>query len=256
MHMDIADLRSFYRTMQGELVRRHLTSAIRRYWRDLSGLELAGIGYAAPYTRAFLDEAARVTLLMPAGQGVGPWPPGNANLAALIEEDELPLRDESVDRILLVHAIEPSIALRGLMNEIFRILKPMGEVLAIVPNRRGFWARRETTPFGTGRPFTRSQLAHLFESHDFAIEGWSHALFGLPGTGRFALRTAGIFESTGKILWPGFSGVVLMLATKEVLGLKPQGRAFRLLQAIPELIPTPAAPSPSRRTVVETAKPA
>lgn len=249
MHMDIADLRSFYRTTQGELVRRHLTVAIRRYWRDLSGLEVVGLGYAAPYARAFLDEAARVTLLMPAGQGVTPWPPGRANLATLIEEDALPLRDQSVDRVLLVHAIEPSVALRGLMNEVFRVLKPMGEVLAIVPNRRGPWARSETTPFGTGRPFSRSQLAHLFESHGFAVEGWSHALFGLPGTGRFALRTAGILERAGSLLWPGFSGAVLMLATKEIQGLKPQGRAFRILQAIPELIPAQASPSPTRNRI-------
>lgn len=246
MHMDIADLRSFYRTTQGELVRRHLTAAIRRYWSDLSGLDVAGIGYAAPYARAFLGEAASLTLLMPAGQGVAPWPPDQQNLAALVEEDALPLREQSIDRVLLVHALEPSVALRGLMNEVFRILKPMGEVLAIVPNRRGPWARRETTPFGTGRPFTRAQLAHLFESHDFAVEGWSHALFGLPGTGRFALRSAGLLERAGALLWPGFSGAVLMLATKEILGLKPQGRAFRLLQAIPELIPSHPSPSPTR----------
>lgn len=247
MHMDVADLRSFYRTTQGELVRRHLTAAIRRYWRDLKGLDLVCLGYGAPYARAFLEEAASVTLLMPEGQGVLAWPPGQRNMAALVKEEELPLRDESVDRLLLVHAIEPSVSLRGLMEEVFRVLKPMGEVLAIVPNRRGAWARRETTPFGTGRPFSRSQLAHLLESHGFTVEGWSHALFGLSGSGRFAMRTAGLFERTGRLLWPGFSGVVTMLATKEVLGLKVQGRAFRLLQAIPELIPTPATPSPSRR---------
>jgi SAM-dependent methyltransferase len=245
MHMDIADLRSFYRTTQGELVRRALAAAIRRYWRDLSGLDVLGIGYAAPYARAFLDEAARVSLLMPAGQGAAPWPPGRANLAALVAEGELPLRDQSVDRVLLIHALEPCEALRGLMDEVFRVLKPMGEVLAIVANRRGPWARGETTPFGTGRPFTRAQLAHLFESHDFAIEGWSHALFVPPGRGRFFLRAAGALERVGGVLWPGFSGVVLMLATKQILALKAQRRPFRLLQAIPELMPAPA-PSGAR----------
>lgn len=245
MHMDIADLRSFYRTTQGELVRRQIALAIRRYWGDLKGLDLAGVGYAAPYARAFLDEAARVTLLMPAGQGVSPWPPGRANLAALVEEGELPLRDNSVDRILLVHALEPSESLRGLMDEVFRVLKPMGEALAVVANRRGPWAQGETTPFGTGRPFTRAQLAHLFESHDFAIEGWSHALFVPPRPGRFFLRAAGVFERVGPILWPGFSGAVLMLATKRVLALRAQRQPFRLPRVLPELIP---APAPSART--------
>jgi SAM-dependent methyltransferase len=243
MHMDIADLKSFYRTTEGELVRRTLTAEVRRYWPDLNGLELLGLGFAAPYARAFLDEAARVTLLMPAAQGVAPWPPGQPNLAGLVEEDALPVRDHSVDRVLLVHALEPSEALRGLMGEVFRVLKPMGQALAVVPNRRGPWARGETTPFGTGRPFTRSQLAHLFEAHDFAVEGWSHALFVPPRAGRLSLRMAAAWERAGVLLWPGFSGVVVMLATKEILGLKPVKRPFRLLQAIPELIPSPAVPS-------------
>lgn len=246
MHTDIADLRGFYRSTQGAVVRRQLTVEIRRYWPDISGLDVLGLGYAPPYVRGFLEEAARVSVLMPAPQGVVRWPPTRANLAALVEENELPLRDQSVDRILLVHAIEPSEALRGMMEEVFRVLKPSGQVLAVVPNRRGFWARRETTPFGTGRSFSRGQLAHLFEQHNFAIEGWSHALFVPPVSGRFFLRTADAWEKVGAKLWPGFSGVVVMLATKEIAGLKAVRRPFRLLQAIPELMPAPA-PAPQSR---------
>ena len=245
MHTDIADLRSFYRTTQGEVVRRRLSAEIKRFWSDLSGLDVLGVGYAAPYARAFLDEAARVTLLMPATQGAVPWPPGRDNLACLIEETTFPLRDQSVDRILLVHAIEPSDALRGLMDEVFRVLRPMGQVLAVVPNRGGLWARGESTPFGTGRPFSRGQLAHLLEQSQFAIEGWSHTLFVPPLSGRFFLRTADAWERAGSILWPGFSGLLVMLATKQIYGLKAVRRPFRLLQAIPELVPgTAAAPTP------------
>jgi SAM-dependent methyltransferase len=248
MHTDIDDLRSFYRTVQGEVVRRRVSDEIRRFWPDLSGLDLLGLGYAAPYAREYLDTAACVTVFMPATQGAAPWPPGRANLAALIDETSLPIRDQSVDRVLLVHAIEPSESLRGLMDEVFRVLKPMGQVLAVVPNRRGLWARGETTPFGTGRPFSRGQLAQLMEQNQFSVEGWSHTLFMPPMSGKFFLRTADAWERAGGIFWPGFSGLVVMLATKQIYGLKAIGqrrKPFRLLQAIPELVPgTSPLPTP------------
>jgi hypothetical protein len=247
MHTDIADLRSFYRTTQGEVVRRRLAAEIRRFWGDLSGLEIAAVGYGAPYVRAFLDEAARVTVLMPATQGVGPWPPGRANLTALIEEGAFPIRDQSIDRMLLIHSIELSEDLPGLMDEVFRVMRPMGQVLAIAPNRRGAWASSESTPFGTGRPFTRRQLAHLLEESQFTVEGWSHTLFAPPFSSRFFLRTADVWERIGGIFWPGFSGLLVMLATKQIYGLKAKRRPFRLLQALPELLPAGAglpAPTP------------
>lgn len=248
MHTDIADLRSFYRTTQGEVVRRLLASEIRRFCGDLSGLEIASVGYGAPYLRAFLDEAARTISLMPATHGAGPWPPGRANLTALIEEGAFPIRDQSIDRLLLVHSIELAGDLPGLMDEAFRVLRPMGQVLAIVPNRGGSWASNEATPFGTGRPFTRGQLAHLLKESGFAIEGWNHALFVPPVAGRFFLRTADVWERVGGIFWPGFSGLVVMLATKQIYGLKAKRRPFRLLQAIPQLVPSGAGvPAPTPR---------
>ncbi len=248
MHTDIADLRSFYRTAQGQVVRQRVAAEIREFWGDLSGLEVAAIGYGAPYLRGFLDEAARAIVLMPAAQGAGPWPPGRANLAALIDEGALPIRDQSLDRLLLVHSIELSEDLPGLMDEAFRVLRPMGQVLAVVPNRRGAWASTETTPFGTGRPFTRRQLAHLLKESQFTIESWSHALFVPPFSRRSLLRTADAWERMGGIFWTGFSGLVVMLATKQIYGLKAKRRPFRLLQRIPELVPAGAGvPAPTPR---------
>ena len=37
-----------------------------------------------------------------------------------------------------------------------------GRVLAVIPKRRGLWARMDTTPFGNGRPYSRSQITASF----------------------------------------------------------------------------------------------
>ena len=42
-----------------------------------------------------------------------------------------------------------------------RVLAPSGRVIAVIPNRRGVWTRTENTPFGHGRPYSRSQITEL-----------------------------------------------------------------------------------------------
>ena len=104
---------------------------IRLLWPDLSGMRVLGLGYATPFLRPFADEAERVIALMPAGQGVLPWPEDGANAVALAEEVELPLQDYSIDRVLLVHALEHSDNARLLLKEIWRVLAGGGRLLAV-----------------------------------------------------------------------------------------------------------------------------
>ncbi len=154
--MDVVDLRNFYAQQLGVVARRFIGRGIRARWADTSTMRVLGIGYATPYLGLFREEAERCLALMPAPQGVVRWPSARPALAALVEEDELPLTDSAVDRVLLVHALEMSPDPAELLREAWRVLAAGGRLLAVVPNRRGVWARMDTTPFGHGRPYSRS----------------------------------------------------------------------------------------------------
>ena len=52
--------------------------------------------------------------------------------------------------------------------EIWRVLVPNGRVIMLVPNRTG-WARRDGTPFGTGRPYSRGQLRRMVKQAGFML---------------------------------------------------------------------------------------
>ena len=158
MFADVADLREFYGTRLGQVARRMIGQRIRLAWSDVTGLRLLGLGYATPYLRPFLAEAERVMALMPAAQGVLRWPDEGPNRVLLADEGELPLPDFSIDRVLLVHGLEFSEQVRPLLKEVWRVLAGGGKLLAVVPNRRGIWARIDGTPFGQGYPYTVSQL--------------------------------------------------------------------------------------------------
>src|SRR5271169_1653075 len=127
--MDVVDLRNFYAQYLGVVARRLIGRGIRDRWSDTSGLRVVGIGYATPYLGLFREEAERCLALMPAAQGVVRWPSARAGLTALVEEDELPLTDSAVDRMLLVHALEMSPDPAELLREAWRVLAGGGRLL-------------------------------------------------------------------------------------------------------------------------------
>src|SRR5579875_346418 len=106
MSADVVDLRDFYRTRLGQVARRLIRRAIARTWPDLRGMRLLGIGYPTPYLRGLGADTERTVALMPASLGVLGWSPEGRNLVTLADESELPFADYSIDRVLLVHALE------------------------------------------------------------------------------------------------------------------------------------------------------
>jgi SAM-dependent methyltransferase len=216
MASDVVDLRDFYRGVLGQIARRMIRRAIQRVWRDLRGMRLLGIGYATPFLSALAGDTERTVAMMPASLGVLRWPPEERNLVTLAEEGELPFADYSIDRVLLVHALETSEEVRAMLKEIWRVLAGGGRVLIVAPNRRGIWARLDRTPFGSGRPYTMSQLSQLLRDEQFTPVGSDAALFIPPLRSRTILRAAPAWERIGRRWFPTFAGVLLVEATKQI----------------------------------------
>jgi len=239
--MDVVDLRNFYAQPLGTVARRFVGRGIRLRWKDTHGLRVVGIGYATPYLGLFREEAERCLAFMPAAQGVVKWPSARPSLAALVDEDGLPLPDASVDRVLIVHGLEMSQDVFALLREAWRVLTGGGRLLAVVPNRRGLWARIDTTPFGHGRPYSRSQITHLLRESWFTPTGWSEALYLPPIPRSWFLRSAVAWERTGASVSAPFAGVHIVEASKQVYRAIPARRERRRL--VPALEPV-LAPSP------------
>jgi SAM-dependent methyltransferase len=207
-----------------------------------------GVGYPTPYLGLFREEAERCLAFMPGPQGVVRWPSSRPALAALVDEDELPLPDSAVDRVLLVHALEMSTDVIALLREVWRVMTAGGRLLAVVPNRRGLWARMDTTPFGHGRPYSRSQITALLRETWFTPTGWGEALYVPPIARGWFLRSAVAWERTGATLSAPFAGVHIVEATKQVYRAIPARREKRrLVPALePALAPSPRSAAPAR----------
>jgi SAM-dependent methyltransferase len=227
MASDVVDLRDFYRGVLGQVARRMIRRAIRRVWPDLRGMRLLGIGYTTPFLPALSAATERTVAMMPATLGVLRWPDDGLNLVTLSDEGELPFADYSIDRVLLVHALETSEEVGAMLKEIWRVLAGGGRVLVVAPNRRGIWARLDRTPFGSGRPYTLSQLSQLLRDEQFTPVGSDTALFIPPATSRMMLRSAAAWERIGKRWFPTFAGVLMVEATKQIYAKPVVARAPR-----------------------------
>jgi SAM-dependent methyltransferase len=222
MWSDVIDLNEFYRSRLGQVARRLITRRIRQLWPDVHGLSVVGLGYATPYLRAFRDEAERVMAIMPAQQGVLHWPENDPGLVCLAEETELPLSDLSVDRLLMLHAVENSEHLRSMMREAWRVLADSGRLVVVVPNRRGIWARFEQrSPFGHGLPYSQGQIKRLLRDCLFAPTAQEHALFLPPSQKRIVLQSARALEQVGDRWFQAVSGVLIIEASKQLYAGTP-----------------------------------
>src|SRR3977135_241128 len=210
MTIDVIDLRDFYSQRLGIVARRLINRGIHARWPNAQG------------------------------QGVLKGPPAPPTLATLVDEFSLPLPDAAVDRILLVHALEMSDDPEGLLREVWRVLAPSGRVMAVIPNRRGVWTRTDATPFGHGRPYSRSQITQLLRQTWFTPTAWGEALFMPPVGGGWFLRSAMAWERVGAALSLPFAGVHIVEATKQVYRAIPAHRErTRLIPALePVLVPS------------------
>ena len=247
MRPDVIDLRKFYHTRLGVTVRKALVQKIRQIWPDISNFRLLGLGYATPYLYPFRSETERTIALMPAMQGVIHWPHGGPSLVGLADESTLPLPDNSIDRIILVHGLENTSEIDDVLQEIWRILTSRGKVLIIVPARGGLWARMEKTPFGYGSPYSDKQLRKILRANMFTYDEIQGALYFPPSGSQLNLRLSRFLERFGEKWWPRFSGGRLIEAEKQTLAIPEEPMRRKKLRPIiaPAAIPIGATQTTS-----------
>lgn len=179
MHQDIIEIKHFYDGVTGGLARRVILDTIEELWPELPNDLLCGIGYVDPFLDIYHGRGQKCAVFHSAYSGTYQHK-AQKYLSALVNETELPLSDNSQKRILSAHLLEHTVSPHHFIKEVSRILDYDGEVIFVIPNRRGLWARFEHTPFGNGKPYTKRQIVNLFEEHNLFITEHGSALFFPP----------------------------------------------------------------------------
>ncbi len=245
MSLDVIDLREFYATPLGRFAAKVMGNDLNKIWPSVKDDVLATLGYGVPFLSSWRDEADLLVNIMPEAQGVAYWPEDSLNLSCLSRMDTLPLRDESVNRVFLMHTLENASDPSAVLDEVWRVLKPEGQVLVVVPHRRGAWAHSDNTPFGTGRPYSRSQLHALLEGQGFLVRKTHRSLIAPPRSDRLSLLLAPYIEVCRCIFFR-FGGILMVQASKQVYTpAYVKSRSLRRRLVIP--MPVSAQPLPTGR---------
>ncbi len=234
MRVDVLALQRFYASPLGEAVKRAASRRLSALWPNVSGLDVLGLGYPVPYLGGVRHTARRAVALMPAEQGAEPWPSDGTVLSALSEDARLPFMDAVFDRVLVVHGLEEATAPHAMLREIWRVMAPEGRLVVIAANRWSWWAQSGATPFGHGRPYSRTQLAMLLGDSMFEPVVSARALYAPPLTWSTLVRAADAFERVGEIVWPAQGGLVLMEAVKRLYASTARSSGRVLLAKAPE----------------------
>lgn len=214
-------LQSWYATAQGAAAARVVGEALEP-WLSARKVEATlGLGFTQPYLGRLGHFSKRLLGCAPAEMGVAPWPPAGANRIALIHPNALPFPDESFDRVAVTHLLEGTESPRSALREIWRVLQPGGRLILMVSNRGGYWARRDASPLGWGRPFSPNQVKEQLLQTLFIPKQYKFALFFPPVFGDRFLGAANAWEKAGQRWFAPLGGVVLCEAEKVVYAGTP-----------------------------------
>jgi ubiquinone/menaquinone biosynthesis C-methylase UbiE len=135
---------------------------------------------------------------------------------ALVDDEMLPLCDNSFSLVFIVHGLEHTRDIKRFLREVWRILTPEGRAIFIVPNRGGLWSTFDTTPFGQGQPYTKSQILKLLKNNMLLPLRYERALFHWTSHRPLIHKTYEITEKVGSLCFRKLSGVIIVDTIKQI----------------------------------------
>ncbi len=216
MRQTVQNLEQFYLGQMGQAAHAMVARRLKALWPDMQAQDVLGYGYAVPFLEAYGREAHALVYAMPEEQGASPIVSQRGNRTVLCMDHHLPFEPGVFDRVLVMHGLEEAPRMSALLEEVWRVMKPEGRIVIVAANRAGLWARSDKTPFGAGRPFSRTQLSSALRACGFVPLVRSGALYCPPFKRVCSPKIVSGFEKFGETVWPGFSGLVLVEAVKRL----------------------------------------
>jgi len=216
MDITASDIYSFYQSALGSIVKRIIRQRIISVLGDISNQSICGYGYTSPYLSYLKKRHAdlNITSLIPDFFDGSIGEKYNFD-EKNIHEYFLPLDPSSVDLVITTHLLEFVEKPLSSIEEIWRILKPNGYFIALVPRRSGLWARYDNNPFGYGRSYSTAQFKSLIK--DYLILDQKKSFLHFPPWHHYAnYKFHQTIETAGSRIFPYMGGVMICVCKKIV----------------------------------------
>jgi len=165
----------------------------------------------------------------------------------------LPFKCHSIDTLLLSHVLEFSSDPHQVLREAERVLVSDGTIILCSFNPWSLWGLRrlfswQDIPPWQGTFFSQTRIKDWLALLNFEVITTERLLFRPPVQSAKWFQRFKLIERWGKRLWPLFSGVSILIATKRTIPLTPVTMPWRAKQ----LFPSPLTQRPVSRGNVKT----
>ena len=230
MDINASDIYSFYQSSLGGIVKRTVRQRITSVLDDISNQSVCGYGFTSPYL-SFLKKShvgLNITSLIPDFL--------DGSITEKYDFDEktiheyfLPLDPSSVDLVISTHLLEFVEKPLSSIEEIWRILKPNGYFIALVPRRSGLWTRYDNNPFGYGRSYSTTQFKRLIK--DYLILDQKKSFLHFPPWHHYAnYKFHQTIETAGNRIFPYMGGLMICVCKKIVYATNNRNQKKYLLR--------------------------
>ncbi len=154
------------------------------------------------------------------------------------DSTSLPFKCHSIDTLLLSHVLEFSNDPHQVLREAERILVSDGTIILCSFNPWSLWGLRrllswQDIPPWQGDFFSQTRIKDWLALLNFEVITTNCLLFRPPIQSEHWYQRFSLIERWGKRLWPFFSGVKILVATKRTIPLTPVTMHWRAKQLFP-----------------------
>ena len=234
-------LRQWYDKHLGKTLQNAEKEHLDEILPDMFGYYLIQMGY--PYSASLL-ESSRIShrIVIDIDQIE------DKTVSLCATASQLPVATDSIDVLLLPHTLELEEDPHQVLREADRILIPEGHIIIVGFNPFGFWGvwrkilSRLGEPPWCGRFYSVSRLKDWLSLLGFETIEVRKFFHRPPCRNEILLRRLGFIEKMGRVLWPWFSGVYILVAKKQVFTLTPiKNRKLNGAKLFPKRIVEPSS---------------
>ncbi len=209
---------AWFCTSQGAAVARVEAKVVKPLLKQLFGYRILQLGSSG--NRSFIEGSSLYQKIRfsPRFRPQTGLPVANA--------EELPLASNSVDAVVLYHALDFASDSHRLLREATRVLRPGGRMLIVGFNPYSCWGlwrlfrRRTGIPWG-GRFLSPGRISDWLRLLDLRVDSIRYGLHFLPLRNKALLGTAHNWERLGQRINSPFGGTYIILCVNQVAPVTP-----------------------------------
>ena len=216
MEISASTIHSFYNSELGKIVKLETANNLTHALNEHQARKICGLGYTYPYLEFLKESYSQAFFHEMSPDFLGGIMKKNSIFKQeIVDEYCLPIEPSSIDIVVFSHILELVERPETVIEEAWRILKPNGLLISIVPRRAGLWTRYDNNPFGYGRSFSKKQLTYLLNQF-FYLDRSSYYLYTPPWKNFFNYKLSPFVEKIGPITVPFLSGLKMQVSKKIV----------------------------------------